>query len=251
MLKTDFFGCILLKQMDQVQLMNRTDRKYWFNREKLQPILNEVADDYFILEVENDNQIRYATRYFDTSNNEMFISHHNGKLNRYKIRKRTYEQSGCSFLEVKFKTNKGRTLKKRIPTETPSGINSLDEIDFLKTNSPYQISKLHEVLVNHFTRITLVNKNLRERCTIDFDLSFESDEQEAALGDLAIVEVKTDNSDKLTPIEIAMRNHNIKSSGFSKYCVGCLLTKKGLKKNAFKEKLRKIEKEVPQLHIAY
>lgn len=237
--------------MDQVQLMNRTDKKYWFNKKKLQSILNEIAEDYLILNVNGEDKIRYATKYFDTWQNEMFIAHHNGKLNRYKIRKRTYLQTGNSFLEVKFKTNKGRTLKKRIPTTTASGINTIDEIDFLKSNSPYHISKLYESLTNNFTRITLVNKNFKERCTIDFNLSFQSGKQVATLNDLVVVEVKTDNSNSITPIEFALRNQNIKSSGFSKYCVGSMLTKEGLKKNAFKHQLRMIKKEIPQLKIVY
>ena len=43
----------------------------------------------------------------------MFHNHHNGKLNRYKIRFRDYINTKNSFLEVKFKTNKGETIKSR------------------------------------------------------------------------------------------------------------------------------------------
>ena len=43
--------------------------------------------------------------------------HQNKKLNRYKIRQREYLISDISFFEIKFKSNKGRTIKKRIKTK--------------------------------------------------------------------------------------------------------------------------------------
>lgn len=244
MLRTDFFESIMLEQMDQVQLMNRTDKKFWFNQERLQSILFDVSDQYLILKIDGQDQLPYETNYFDTYTNEMYTCHHNGKLNRYKIRKRTYVQSGISFLEIKHKTNKGRTIKKRIPTEEISRLSKSEELEFVETNSPYHTDNLQPALRNRFTRITLVNKNFKERCTIDFNICFEYKNQKMEMGNLVIVELKSDNEHGLSPLAVALRENRIKASGFSKYCLGRSIIDSEVKTNAFKNKLRQIEKSI-------
>ena len=112
MINIDPYSIISLEEMNEVRLMNRVDRKFCFNRVDLQEILDTVSDDYYMLHIDTEHMLHYSTIYFDTSANDMFNAHHNGKLNRYKVRKRKYDISGKSFLEVKFTNNKGRTIKK-------------------------------------------------------------------------------------------------------------------------------------------
>ena len=63
---------------------------------------------YKCVEIENKRVSQYQTLYYDTKDMKLYNEHHNGHLNRYKIRHRTYVDSNLSFLEVKFKNNKGR-----------------------------------------------------------------------------------------------------------------------------------------------
>ena len=63
-----------------------------------------------------------------------------------------------------------------------------------------------------------------------------------SLSDIAIVEIKTDANAKSSPLYKALRDYRLRSSGFSKYCIGKSLLDNDLKKNAFKPKLRFIEK---------
>ena len=60
-------------------------------------------------------------------------------------------------------------------------------------------------------------------------------------GDLVIVELKRDGNvpSKMTHIMLDHRVHPLK---ISKYCIGTALTTTGLKKNRFKDKIRRIEK---------
>ena len=113
-MKTDFFDPIRLDEMNEVKLMNRVDRKYWFHLDRLENLLHSIKNDYFILNIDGQSILPYATSYFDTTQNNMYTSHVNGKLNRYKVRRRTYVSTGISFLEVKFKSNKGKTIKNLI-----------------------------------------------------------------------------------------------------------------------------------------
>ncbi len=242
MLHTESFERILLEEMDQVKLMNRTDTKYWFRLSDLQAILDVVKNDYFILSIDGKTLMPYSTTYFDTDKNEMFAKHHNGKLNRYKIRKRSYVNSGISFLEIKFKSNKGRTIKKRIPAESKNGQLSAGEDKFIQSVAPYAADKLQPSLLNQFERITLVNRNFKERCTIDLNLQFKGTDKEIELENLVIVEIKSEGHSNMSSLALALRDHRIKASGFSKYCVGRTVTDHQLKRNAFKKKIRSIEK---------
>ena len=241
--ETDFFAPIKLEEMEQVKLMNRTDTKYWFHKSNLETLLHQVQNNYFMLNMNGEVSLPYSTIYYDTNNDVMFTAHHNGKLNRYKIRRRSYVSSGISFLEVKFKSNKGRTIKKRIPTDFNNNFNETEN-SFLQDITPFSVEDLSPSLVNNFSRITLVNKNFRERCTIDLNLGFKTDDKQIALNNLVIIEIKADGSPSASPLARALRNQRIKTSGFSKYCIGRTVTDSTIKRNAFKHKIRMIEKTI-------
>ncbi|PKQ62301.1 hypothetical protein BZG02_13395 [Labilibaculum filiforme] len=240
-MNTPSFDSITLGEMDQVKLMNRTDQKFWFHSDNLPDLLEMVKDDYFLLHIEGENKLPYATTYFDTENNRMFAAHHNGKLNRFKIRKRSYVNSGISFLESKFKNNKGRTIKKRIPCAHNNNFTTT-EAQFINTYTPFTTSELIPSLINRFSRLTLVNKNFKERCTIDLDIEFEKSHKTISLEKLVIVEIKSDGKSNASPLGLALRENRIKTNGFSKYCIGRSITDPQLKRNAFKQKIRTIQK---------
>ncbi|MFI3277928.1 MAG: polyphosphate polymerase domain-containing protein [Rikenellaceae bacterium] len=237
------FQGISLSEMDEVKLMNRTDRKYWFHIDLLAGLLEDVAPYYYILEVNGKRNLPYSTTYYDTKGDEMYQNHHRGKMNRYKVRRRNYISTNSSFLEVKFKSNKGRTVKVRKSSDYQNtSFNAEDEV-FIRENTPYSCCDLKSVLVNGFRRLMLVSKAMNERCTIDSELRFRSDEGEAALNDLTIVEVKTDGRSYSKIIE-ALNLRRLRPSGFSKYCMGRSLTQSSLKQNNFKEKHRTIDKRL-------
>jgi hypothetical protein len=245
----ELFEPISLGEMDKVKLMNRTDTKYWFHARHLYMLLRMVQDNYFILNMHNQVALPYSTTYYDTDINNMFIAHHNGKLNRYKIRRRSYVSSGISFLEVKFKTNKGRTIKKRIPSNFGDSRFNEKEHSFLNEITPFAAENLTPTLINNFSRLTLVNKNFNERCTIDFNLNFKTNSKQISLNNLVILEIKVDGSPAESPLARALRDKHIHTSGFSKYCIGRTVTDAGIKRNAFKNKVRKIEKIIDKSNL--
>jgi hypothetical protein len=236
---------INLESMEAVKLMNRIDLKYWVNAKHLPYILESVKDDYYVLNINGESKLAYETTYYDTIGNEMYISHHNGKLSRYKIRRRTYVSSELSFLEVKFKSNKGRTIKTRI-ISNPSDLRSFNtnEQEFIGENTPYKSDDLHIALKNKFQRITLVSKGLDERCTIDLNLHFDSAGEQVSLSQIVVIEIKSSGKAANSSLALNLRNLHIKKKGFSKYCIGRSYTDNGLKINNFKLKLRTIEKQI-------
>ena len=225
-----------LGEMDRVKLMDRTDTKFTFHISQLEQLLNDVKDDYKVLEIEGKSVSRYKTLYFDTITLNLYLRHHNGQLNRYKVRHRTYVESNLGYLEVKFKNNKGRTVKNRIKDiEVPENW-SEKNYAFLKNILPFEPSILVPTLWINYSRLTLVHKTNAERLTIDLDLEFIKDGKTVNLSNLVIAEVKQEKR-KTSPILTVLKKYHIREGSISKYCMGIAMTTYTIKKNNFKQQL--------------
>lgn len=236
------FDPVHLEEMDGVKLMNRTDTKFVFPIKKFPQILSDALPFYKVLEIENTRTLKYETDYFDTDSFEMYIKHHNGKLNRYKVRRREYKIDGIKFLEVKFKNNKGRTMKKRIMTE-PSEVDfGTESAEFLKKTCPFSPESLKHKLTNSFTRITLANKSAKERITLDMNLGFKNEEIDFNLPFFVIAEVKQEGFSMSSDFIQLLKKYSITPTGMSKYCIGTALLNPSIKQNRFKEKLLNLKK---------
>lgn len=240
LLKT--FAPISLEQMSSVKLMNRTDTKFVTTLERLRQLLEMARQDYYIQEIDGQRNLEYDTTYFDTREFDMYNQHQYNHANRQKVRFRTYCISGLQFMEVKTKNNHGRTKKKRIEVKDMD-VREQQKRDFLDQNLRYGVDTLQPALNNHFSRITLVNKNKTERLTIDSHLSFHNlvNDQELDMGQLVIVELKRDGRVP-SPILEMLRQLHIHPHGFSKYCMGSALTNPQLPCHRFKRKLIEIRK---------
>jgi len=235
------FQPITLEEMDGVKLMDRTDTKFTFNINELSDVLEQAKAFYKILNVEGNRISRYKTLYFDTQDFDLYNEHHSGKLNRYKIRHRTYVESNLGFLEVKFKNNKGRTLKTRIKEIEVPELNVGKAFDFLKKTLPFDpLTLLPKIWIN-YSRITLVNKTSAERLTLDLFLEFEKNGKTELMDQLVIAEVKQD-SKVASPFISIMRNKHIRQGSISKYCFGIASSYNEVKKNNFKRKLSNVKK---------
>jgi hypothetical protein len=243
---------ITLDEMKNIHLMDRVDSKFVAPLSLLPQLLEEMAP-YFKVQINNGKRIApYCTQYFDTPDLSMFTMHQNGKLNRQKIRIRSYVDSHISFLEVKNKNNKGRTSKKRVPVDL-SHIQSIEDLDtgqqFLEENAMVDSRELEPVLANEFNRITLVNNRATERITLDLNLSFLNYQtgKKKNLENLLILELKQDGLQHSDFLDILNRLR-IKQSSFSKYCMGTVLTNPGVKYNRFKCKWTLINKITHKTH---
>lgn len=234
---------ITLEQMSEIRLMNRTDTKFVTNKTKLAELLALCQGHYYAQFNAGSKIAAYRTTYWDTDEHHFYLDHHNGRSPRQKVRVRTYMDSGVTFLEVKTKNNHGRTKKKR--EEVPGQGLISEKEEFLQGLVHLGVGDIHETVQNNFHRITLVNYGKTERLTIDFDVHFLNMEtgKETATGDLVIIELKRDGN-VYSPILELLRQLRIKPSGFSKYCIGSVMTNPSLKHNMFKPKLVRISKYV-------
>lgn len=236
------FKPISLSEMDTVKLMNRIDTKYVLSREVLPKILERINKDYFILEIDGERIFQYNSLYYDTNANYMYLAHHNGKMNRYKIRFRNYIASDLCFLEIKYKFKGSRTIKHRTKTKAIETGLSDRSIEFINKYTPFREHKLEPKIYTNFSRMTLVSKELTERVTIDFDLNFKFNGDVKKLDNTAIIELKRDGNSRSSNLVDALIHFRIFSQGFSKYCIGRALVENDLKRNNFKERIIKINK---------
>lgn len=241
------FESISLEEMDNVKLLNRADTKYLVNKDKLIPVLDQLIPYYRILEITGKRTNDYKTLYFDTANFKLYYDHHRGKMNRTKIRYRKYLDSDLCYLEIKLKTNKGKTEKERIKRKDFA--EQIDEAGFSERSKNFieeltQIpaSDLQHKLTNFFTRITLVHKQRKERLTIDFNLNFDTAGKNISLGNLVIAELKQEKFSSQSDFVSIMKKERFYPGGFSKYCIGTVLLYPHLKRNTFKPKILMLNK---------
>lgn len=245
------FEPISLREMDGVALLNRTDTKFLLNFDDFITILPRLAASYRILQINQKRLSPYRNLYFDTRSLSLYRQHHNGMANRHKVRMREYVDSQLSFLEVKFKTNKKRTIKNRVQTQAVATTFSSDGEMFLDEHYPHDAQRLVPVLWNNFTRITLVSKQAKERLTFDIDLSYLRNGRQKSLKGLVIAEVKQERALSSSVFIQATRALGMRPSKFSKYCVGVSLLISKVKSNKFKSTLLFANKIMHRSRHAY
>ena len=225
------YRTVSLDEIKAIKLMNRIDTKYLVAKETVIRLLDELKDDYLVLEVASKRYGQYQTVYYDTADLLMFHAHVTARYPRFKGRKRTYSQNGLQFLEVKRKKFNGNTSKKRLPIANET----LPDDCFVADHTPFRWDDLQPRLVNQFNRITLVNREMTERLTLDFDLQFRTLDGAAApvFNHGAIVELKQDKKAD-SVIAHRLRDENIRPCGISKYCVGMLLLNNHLSYKKYK-----------------
>ncbi|MBI9034696.1 MAG: polyphosphate polymerase domain-containing protein [Bacteroidales bacterium] len=233
------YKAIGLDQINGKELLNRFDTKFLIHREQLDGLLLQAKDNYDILEVNGERSRFYLSRYYDTHDYLMYHHHHNGKRNRYKIRLRTYEDTADVFVEIKFKANNGKLCKYRRLIDGDS-LAEIEIQEFINDYSPYDPKLLGEKLNVRYQRITLVHKNTKERVTLDYNLSFITNDKLKKLGSVIIIEVKQARPFADSDFINLLRNENYRSVDFSKYCIGTALLNEDIKKNNFKDRIAEL-----------
>ena len=234
------FDAVHLSEIEDVALLHRTDTKYLLSEDQLCQTLDRLTDHYQILDIDGQRLHRYRTLYFDTQDLALYLQHHNGQRDRYKVRMRAYEDSKQVFLEVKRKTNSGQTIKSRTQTAEWSAQLPADAQSFLRTEYPYPAEELEARLLNTFQRITLVSTHGMERVTLDVGLLSLWNGAGASLAGIAIAEVKQVRFSMDSAFVRQMRALDVRPTSFSKYCIGVSMLYPGIKHNRFKPQLRQI-----------
>ncbi len=236
------FASHTLADTSKAVLMNRVDTKFILPMSVLPELLGALHPLCTVLDFNGRKISRYESLYYDTPKLHFYHTHHNGKLNRYKVRCRTYADVNASYLEVKFKNNKRRTIKSRVKVPT------IGEPSMADQSLKHHHAFLQECGVNDtrlsitqkcdYSRLAFASEATAERLTIDIDLRYGDLAQptELSFGQFLIVELKQSEFNRSSALYQTLHQCGGRPHNFSKYCMGMhLLQGPQLKANRFKE----------------
>ena len=95
-------------------LLTRVDRKYLVPLTCAQNLVDGLAPHARVLAIDERRRFSYTSTYFDTPGLEAFMLAARKRRRRFKVRTRTYLNSGLCFLEVKTCGARGSTVKRRM-----------------------------------------------------------------------------------------------------------------------------------------
>lgn len=210
----------------EARLMTRVDRKYFLPRELFSDLIDATSDDFRVLTIEEKRRFMYRTVYFDSPEFRFFRDHVQRRRHRFKVRTRTYVDTGTCHLEVKSKGYRGQTVKQRIdhPIEDPWNLTEAgtEFIDSIVAEAPGRVppsEQLQPVLETIYDRITLCHDGQRLTCDLDIR-AVNGDDSHVGPQDV-LVETKSEGGggrwDQLLKAA-GIRPHQV-----SKYCVAAAL----------------------------
>lgn len=228
---------ISLEQLnEQARLMTRIDRKYFVSRAVLTEVLGRMPGEFRVLEIDRTRVFRYSTVYFDSPEFRFFRQHAQGRRHRYKVRTRTYCESGDCMLEVKSKGYRGQTVKERIDHDpsTPHELTASDTA-FVERIIGEDAARLRPVLETVYHRATLCHDD--QRVTLDLDLECISGEASHSGPTDVLVETKSPGG--RGPLDRMLLEAGVRPHSVSKYCVAASLLYPHLPSNAWRRTLRR------------
>lgn len=181
---------------NRAELQTRKDRKYLVPASAVAALLTTTSDELGVLEIDGRRNFRYESGYFDTPEHLSYLMAALRRRRRFKVRTRTYLDSGLCWLEVKTRERRGLTEKHRIPYESAhrsrlddTGLAFVKEFEMIAPIS----GELRPALTTRYQRTTFLEAASNSRITIDVDLEcITPDGSRVALPNMAVVETKTD-----------------------------------------------------------
>ncbi|MDQ1027851.1 hypothetical protein QF035_005433 [Streptomyces umbrinus] len=180
----------------QASLLTRLDRKYMLPVADLPLVLGGLDEDTRVLDVDGARQFGYRSVYFDTPEMDGYLGAARHRRRRFKLRIRTYLDSGRHYFEVKTRGPRGTTVKQRIPYEGDVrrlGPDARAYADTVLAEAGINSGRLRFVpaLTTYYRRTTLFLPATGSRLTVDTDLTWALPDGTALrTPDRAIVETK-------------------------------------------------------------
>jgi hypothetical protein len=173
----------------QASLLTRVDRKYLLPADRLPAVLWRLTATARVLQIDGRRRFGYRSDYFDTPGLDSYLAAAHRRRRRFKVRVRTYLDTGGRYVEVKTRGPRGTTVKERVAYT--GGIETLSGEDLHSIHVPCDPGLLRPVLVTRYERTTLFLPATGGRVTIDAALSWHLDDGTALrVPDRVIVETK-------------------------------------------------------------
>lgn len=221
---------------DAAALQTRRDRKYVLTRDELDDLLAALPPAR-VLEIDGARSFAYDSTYFDTPDLDAFRLAATRRRRRFKVRTRTYVDSGSCFVEVKTRAGRGTTVKERQPHDDAGhlGVARAFVSARLADAGAPSAPVLTPVLRSRYHRTTLLLDDAR--VTLDTGLVWEllapaavvghadrhadpAVRHSAAIGDRVVVETKTAAGSGPSSVDRLLWRAGHRPDRISKYATG-------------------------------
>ncbi|CAN5397915.1 VTC domain-containing protein [soil metagenome] len=227
----------------RANLQRRIDRKYVVPRGEVDTLMNLLPSHIRALEIAGSRAFTYRSVYFDTPDLMSYYASTQPRRRRFKVRIRTYADSGEMFVEVKTRGQRGNTVKERVPSSYEMRLDHAG-LSHVRTSladagiDPGHAQHLSPVLTTAYRRSTLYVPASDSRATIDTDLtwSLHGGDVLDAPG-MAIIETKSGS----TPSEVdrLLWSTGHRPRKISKYATGMAALDTDLPSNKWRPTLRR------------
>lgn len=254
---TERFAPISLDELvHQAGLMTRIDRKYMMPVEIAAAVVAELDPRTRALEIDGRRDFSYDSVYFDTEDDLAYRLTAQKRRRRFKVRTRSYVDTGGCFLEIKTKSGRGATIKQRIAyapedrrTLTPRGRDYASHVLGAQGHSASLAERFAPSLVSRYHRTTLLLPE-GSRATIDtrlqwFDLTAgrtherEPESMPAWRATLpAHVIIETKSARGASELDRALWRVGHRPTGISKFGTGTAALRPELPSNKWSRQLR-------------
>lgn len=235
----------------RVALMERSDRKYFVDEERLAEFLQLVGHDFGVLEIDGLRLMSYHSTYYDTADLVTYRDHLKGRRRRYKIRLRSYIDTGTNFLEVKHKGLRASTSKSRVEyrgdleLSGPPPVLGQNGHDYVsgvlrhvyRHGLPGPLEPSYSTINRRATLVSLVDD---ARVTVDVDLKLAdhsgADTGFGMLPEFAMIETKSARGRSVA--DRALRSLGVRPVKVSKYCAAVAMHRPDLPSSPWRRIIR-------------
>ncbi|NEC84809.1 polyphosphate polymerase domain-containing protein [Streptomyces sp. SID12501] len=183
----------------RASLLTRLDRKYMLPIRELPLVIGGLGEDMQVqvLEMAGERDFGYRSVYYDTPELDAYLRTARRRRRRFKLRVRTYLDSGDHYFEVKTSGPRGTTVKQRIPYDgdlwrlSPEARAYADEV-LAGAGIDSGGFRFVPTLVTSYRRTTLFLPLSDSRVTVDTGLTWTlPDGTGLGTPDRAVVETKS------------------------------------------------------------
>ena len=227
---------VTLDELDALaERQTRTERKYLVTSGQLAAALELLPARPEVLDIDGRRRFAYESLYFDTPGFDSYLDAARRRPRRFKVRTRTYVDSGRCWIETKFRTRTGRTEKRRSEIALgDAGRLSEESLAFLHgfpLVRPH-LAHLGPALRTGYGRSTLVVGTSRVTIDVGLECSVPGRPAEGVgVGELIVIETKGDRA--VGDFDRALWSLHVRPSAISKYGLGMAALHPHLPSNAW------------------
>jgi hypothetical protein len=223
-------------------LQTRVDRKYVLPVEALGPLVAALPDGTRRLVIDGADRFGYESVYFDTPDLDAFHLAAGRRRRRFKVRTRTYCDTGGSWLEVKTRGPRGTTVKTRREHASTERTSLGEGLPFVRetlaeqgVHLPADVT-LTPTLTTRYDRCTLFLPD-GARLTIDTGLQWHGTTAAAGVPQHAVVETKSTAGASSADRALWTLGH--RPTRISKYATGLIVLDPTLSARPWRRTLRR------------